>query len=60
MTDAISVPLPPVNLPPMPQVTEFDSFGAIVASKLKNMSKRKSNEAMCHILQILCNAEETE
>lgn len=57
MTEALSTPLPSVKLPPMPQVTEFDSFGVIVATKLKNLPKRKSNEMMCYILQILCNAE---
>lgn len=57
MVEAINTPLPSVKLPPMPQVTEFDSFGVVVATKLKNFSKRRSNAVMCQILQILCNAE---
>jgi len=60
VVEAISTPLPTVKLPSMPEVTEFDSFGVIVATKLKNLSRRKSNELMCHILQILCNAEVEE
>lgn len=55
MVEAINTPLPSVKLSPMPQVTEFDSFGVIVATKLKNLSRRKSNAVMCEILKILCN-----
>ncbi|KYN15194.1 hypothetical protein ALC57_12584 [Trachymyrmex cornetzi] len=57
IAEAISTPLPSVKLPPIPHISEFDNFGVVVPSKLKNLSKRKSNTMMCQILQLLCNAE---